>query len=129
MPNPLLRPDPAQVEHEARAKIFWGDAPEEVIKYLYVNGVSVENATIMVNSMFAERAATIRGIGLRKILIGIPLICVPLISYSFFARLMIFPAKLFALTVMVGLYGVWNLLKGSIMFCSPKSEPGDVADK
>jgi len=39
------------------------------------------------------------------------------------------PLKLFAVTVAVGLWGAWWFLKGMIMFCAPKSEPGDVADK
>jgi hypothetical protein len=30
---------------------------------------------------------------------------------------------------MVGLWGVWLLLNGIIMFLAPKSEPGDLADQ
>jgi hypothetical protein len=121
--------DRNQVEHEARAKIFWGDPPEEVTKFLMMQGVHVQEASQLVQEMFLERAATIRGIGMRKILMGIPLICIPIGAWFYFASIKILPVKIFALTVMAGLWGAWLLLKGCIMFFFPKSEPGDVADQ
>jgi hypothetical protein len=37
--------------------------------------------------------------------------------------------ELFVVTIMVGLWGTWKVLKGTIMFSAPKSEPGDVAEQ
>ena len=37
--------------------------------------------------------------------------------------------KLFAITIMIGLYGVWLLINGILMVAAPKSERGDVADQ
>jgi len=37
--------------------------------------------------------------------------------------------KIFAITVAVGLWGVWMLLNGIIMVLAPKSEKGDLADQ
>jgi len=135
-PSPPLIPmrnpyqiDPAQLEHEARAKIFWGDEPQEVIKYLRMQGITLEEAVMLVESMSQERAETIRGMGLRKILVGIALVCVPIIAWIVFNNAGVIPLKLFAITIMVGLYGAWLLLKGSMMFFAPKSEPGDVSSK
>src|ERR1051325_10816808 len=36
--------DPTQVAHEARAKIFWGDPPQEVLKFLCINNVPRQEA-------------------------------------------------------------------------------------
>jgi hypothetical protein len=38
------------------------------------------------------------------------------------------PIKLLAITVAIGIWGGWKFLSGLIMFLSPKSEKGDVAD-
>ncbi len=119
--------DAAQAQHEARAQIFWGDAPQEVVKFLMRQGIAVPEASALVDELFQERAATIRRNGIRKVVIGIPLICVPIAAWFIFASARFIPMKLFALTIMAGLYGAWMALKGTIMFFAPKSEPGDVS--
>lgn len=58
--------DPTQAQHEAKAKIFWGDPPEQVIGYLLMQGFSHEEASGLVHEMFRERAATVRANGLKK---------------------------------------------------------------
>jgi len=121
--------DPTQAQHEAKAKIFWGDPPEAVIGYLLMQGFSHEEASSLVREMFRERAATVRANGIRKILTGIGLIAVPIVALIIFLSIGVIPLKLFAVTVMVGLWGVWMLLNGIIMFLAPKSERGDLADQ
>jgi hypothetical protein len=121
--------DRAQAEHEARAKISWGDAPAGVIGYLRMQGFSQEEASSLVGTMFRERAATIRANGIRKSFIGIGLMCVPVVALLVFLSMGYMPIKLFAVTLMIGTYGAWTLLKGIIMFLAPKSEPGDVAEQ
>lgn len=114
---------------EAKAKISWGDTPDEVIKFMMMHGFTVDEARSQVNEMFNDRAATIRKTGFGKMVMSVPLMCVPLGALVVFHQIGVFSAKLFGLALMVGLYGVWLLIKGSIMFVSPKSESGDVADK
>jgi hypothetical protein len=121
--------DREKAETEARAKAFWGDSREDVLKFLMMNGINAAEATTLVEGIFQERAEEIRRIGLRKIFIGIALMAVPVVAWFVFMSLHFLPMKLFAVTVMVGLYGTYLLLKGTIMFVSPKSEPGDVGDK
>jgi hypothetical protein len=120
---------PEQAQIEGRAKIFWGDPPDEVKKFLMRNSVPVAEATALVNEWFAERASTIRKNGIKKFFTGIVLATVPVIFYFVaVAKAGDFaPMKLFAVTIMVGLYGGYMFVKGAIMFCAPKSEPGDVA--
>ena len=127
-----LRPgqiDPAQAQHEAKAKIFWGDPPEAVIGYLLMQGFSHEEASNLVREMFRERAATVRANGIRKILTGIGLMAVPIVALIIFLSIGVIPMKIFAITVAVGLWGVWMLLNGIIMVLAPKSEKGDLADQ
>jgi hypothetical protein len=54
---------------------------------------------------------------------------VPVVAFFYFLHIGVFPIKLFAMTVAVGLYGAWRFLKGMFMVLAPKSEAGDVADK
>src|SRR5580765_5383996 len=116
--------DREKAETEARAKCTWGDSREEVLKCLLMHGISAAEATELADEMFQERAAAIRGVGLRKIFIGIPLMIVPFAAWFFFLSMRVIPMKLFAITIMVGLYGIYSLMRGIIMFVSPNTEPG-----
>src|SRR4051812_41722253 len=126
-----IRPiDRHQVECEARAKTFWGDPREEVVKYLMIQGINATEATEMADEMFAERAQIIRGCGMKKIIIGIPLMILPVASWFFFViQFRFVPLKIWALTLMAGIYGMYCFFKGMIMFFSPGSEPGDCSEK
>jgi len=121
--------DRTQAEHEARAKISWGDAPTDVISDWRMQGFSQEEASSVGGTMFQQRAATSRANGIRKMVTGIGLMCVPVVAFLVFMTSGFFPIKLFAVTLMVGTYGGWLLLKGAFMFVAPKSEAGDVAEQ
>lgn len=118
----------AQAEKEARAKIMWGDSQKEVIQFLRTQGVPQDEAAALVNALFLERAANIRSTGMKKTVLGIVLICVPIASFATFKAVGYLPVKIFGLTVMVGAYGAWQVIKGVLMFLSPKSESGDAAE-
>ena len=120
--------DADQAEHEARAKILWGDSPKEVIAYLMVQGFSAQDATAMVQEMWAERTATIRANGIRKIAISSGMICIPIVSFLGFLSAGYIPIKPFAITVAVGLWGGWMVFKGIFMVAAPKMESGDVME-
>ncbi len=124
-----LQANRTQAEHEARAKIMWGDPPEEVVKYLRLQGLSAEEASELIQPLLIERAVTVRANGVRNIVIGSLMACVPVIAFIIFMSMKYIPMKLFALTVMVGLYGVYKLFNGIFMFVAPKSEPGDVGEQ
>ena len=130
------RPDPrlglvdrTQAEHEARAKALWGDSREQVISYLMIQGFSHQEASDLAQKLFQERTAAVRSNGIRKIITGAGLICVPIIALIIFLAIGVIPLKLFAVTIMVGLYGVWLVINGILMAVAPKSERGDVADQ
>ena len=121
--------DRTQAEHEARAKISWGDEPNEVVKFLMIQGFNYEEANATVNGLFAERAKAIRRNGVKKIFLGAGLVCVPVVMLIICLAVGYIPLKLFGAAVVVGLWGAWMVLKGIIMMVAPKSEPGDVAEQ
>lgn len=129
MPPPPRQVDRHRVETEARAKILWGDSREEVIAFMVVQGIDRGEATEFVDEVLNERVQAIRGAGLRKIFIGIPLIGLPFLAWFCFMAIHRIYVYALAFTIMAGLYGIWSLLTGLIMFISPKKESGDVADK
>ena len=118
-----------QAQAEARAKVSWGDSEEEVIKFLMVQRFTVSEARDLVAEMFKERMATVRATGVRKIFIGIGLMCVPVIALLLFLHLGVIPMKIMALFIMAGLYGLYLLINGIIAFIAPKMESGDVAEQ
>ena len=115
-----------QAEVEARAKISWGDSPEEVTKYLMLQGFSAVEARDLVQVMFKERLAAVRMNGIRKIMIGAGLICVSVIGFFVLGRVSI---KLMAIAIFGGLYGAWLGINGILMIAAPKLESGDVAEQ
>ena len=56
-------------------------------------------------------------------------ICVPIIAFFSFMSMGYMPIKIMGLTVMIGCYGLYLFINGIVMFLSPRSESGDVADK
>src|SRR5262245_14153166 len=94
-----------KLESEARAKIFWGDSPESVLEYVQSQGFTKEEAETTINAIVEERVQSLRSLGRRNILIGLPLVLVPVASYLVFMQLGVFSIKIFAVTVVVGLFG------------------------
>lgn len=120
---------PPRRNTKPRQRFFGATHPEAVIGYLLMQGFSHEEALDLVREMFLERAATVRANGVKKILTGIGLVAVPIVALIIFLIIGVTPLKIFAVTIMVGLWGLWMLLNGIIMFLAPKSERGDLADQ
>jgi hypothetical protein len=121
--------DRDQAEHEARAKMMWGDSEEQVVSYLMVQGWAHAEAADLVKQLFKERTSAVRAAGVRKMIIGFGLMWVPVIALVICHTIGFYPVKLLGMAVLAGLYGVWQLISGALMFIAPKSEKGDVADK
>jgi hypothetical protein len=119
--------DPSQVAHEARAKIFWGDPPQEVLKFLLINNVPRAEAMEIIRELAYERTVQMRKNGVAKIVTGIIMVSVPIAGWFMgFAEISI---KLFAFMVMLGLWGAYRLLKGIFMVVAPKAQSGDVSEQ
>ncbi|MDB6021497.1 MAG: Pyrrolo-quinoline quinone [Pedosphaera sp.] len=126
---PAKQIDIIQVTHEARAKMMWGDEKDAVLKFLMLQGLPYQEAANLSQALFAERAATVRSNGISKLVTGIGLMCVPVVTYLGFRAMGFLPIKLLGLAGAVGVWGAYRVLKGAIMIISPKSEPGDVSEQ
>ena len=82
----------------------------------------------MVQSLIAERAKTVRAEGFKKMIIGGALILLPIVFFLVSLASGRIYVRPLALTVMAGFYGLWQFVKGLLMFIAPKSESGDVFD-
>lgn len=118
--------DPEQVKTEARARILWGDAPEEVVKHLIIKGVDADHAAAVVQVMLKERTAAIRVKGLGKMGMGAALVAVPIATVIMFMQIGATSFTLLGIAGAIGLWGAWMMLKGVFMLLAPKSEAGDV---
>lgn len=120
--------DHIQAELEAKAKILWGEPPEEVIKFLMIRGFSYQEASDKVRVLFKERIAAIRANGIGKMLIGI------FVAFGSAALLLVLwkagmiSIWLFGSVAIGGVYGLWMILKGLLKVLAPKSERGDASE-
>ena len=104
------------------SSLAWGKAA-----WSHVSGV-VSPVAGAIAPILLERAQMVRKAGTSKIFSGIGMMLVPVIAFVVFISIGFFPIKIFGATVAVGIWGAWRTLSGTIMFLSPKSEKGDVAD-
>lgn len=127
--RPLLpgQPTRAQALHEARAKMLWGDSYDEVVKFLRMQGYSQAEATAAVAEMFQERLATIRANGVQKIVIGSILLSVPVALFLVLLGTNSISMRLLPIPILFGIWGIWLVVKGTLMLLAPKSEMGDAS--
>ena len=118
-----------QLQSEARAKIFWGESKENVAAYLQSQGLRDEEIRPLMDSILEERAASVRSSARKNILLGIGLILVPIITYVVLLQSPIFPIKVFAATVLVGLIGGWKLVQGILHLSNPNLQKSDLSEE
>jgi len=133
VPRRSSRPLPGQIGAqqaltEASAKISWGDAPQEVAKFLMLHGFSAADANAEAQKLYLERVAAIRGRGVIKLFAGIGCMLVPVIALATMLYSGVIYIKALAITIMVGLWGLWLTIKGIFMLAAPKSESGDIEE-
>ena len=118
-----------QAQHEARAKMLWGDKPLQVLAYLLSQGFTREDASELVKEFLAERTRIIRWKGIKYVAIGIVLFLVPAITLAvaFFDN-HIPNLRAVGVWVVIGLAGVSLLIKGIFILISPGSTSGDASD-
>jgi hypothetical protein len=117
-----------QADIEARAKILWGDSPEEVIKFLMIRGFSCQEASDKVHVLFKERLAEIRANGIVKILTGIFVAVGAATSFLFLVKIGFLSIWLLASAGIACVSGMWMILIGIFKVLTPKSEHGDASD-
>jgi hypothetical protein len=126
LPGQMDRP---QAEAEARAKILWGEPAPEVRAFLITKGMGRDEAAEIVDALLEERAAELRGVGLKKIIFGAGLMAVPVVALAIFLSLGYIYVRIFIGTLLLGAWGVWMFIGGWIIFLKPKSQTGDVTEQ
>src|SRR6516225_7467091 len=101
-----------QVESEARAKVIWGEDPDQALNFLRVNGFRDDEALAIVHDVLRERLAAVRGIGFRKIMIGLGLIAIPVVAWLMMMRAGVISIKLLGITGTAGVFGAWKVMQG-----------------
>ncbi len=97
--------------------------------FLMRQGIDRQEAQELVEPWYRERIRTIRRNGVTKIVVGTVMLCAPvafLIVSLMAGTLLLMP---FAVTIMIGVWGLCKIIKGIFMFFAPKSERGDVAEQ
>jgi hypothetical protein len=120
---------------EARARIIWGEAPSSVRAFLISSGVPDAVADAKIKEFNIDRNREIRGIGLRRILIGLALLGGSGITFYLFiegrhshgwhgSRY----GSGLAGAVLAGIYGFWKLVNGIFDLLVPRSEHDSIPD-
>ncbi len=116
----------AKAEQQARAKIMLGDSMEQVAAFLSVQGLGRDEAAVVARKFYQERVAIVRSNGIKKIIIGIVLACVPAAAYFFFRYAERIWVRLALVSYGVGILGLYLLVTGILSVVNPKSERGAV---
>ena len=124
-PNPILS--------EARAKIIWGESAASVRAFLTVNGVSAAEADAKVKQFVRERNADIRAIGLRRVLIGAPLVFASAWLTWFFLtdKQIVYQRTSFrglGFVMLMGVFGLWKLIGGLMFLLRPQADDESIPD-
>jgi hypothetical protein len=115
-----------QAAVEAKAKVLWGEGQDSVVKYLMMQSYSYQEAADLVGVLFKARLADLRKKGIGKIIQGIGMMFVPVIGY--FLNMMMISFIVMGIMAMVGVFGFYLLITGTVMVVAPKTETGDVAE-
>lgn len=115
-----------QAETEAKAKISWGEGADAVIKYLMMQSFTYEEASTLVNYLLKGRLVEVRKKGIRKVVLGLIMMCAPVVAALL--NMMMISFIVMAMFVGVGVWGFFKVVIGIFTICAPKMESGDLAE-
>lgn len=109
---------------EARARVTWGESSDQIRSFLAENGVSDEEAETCLASLFGERRVQIREDAVRSIGHGGLKLLTPVIAYVTFHSIGFFIPRVFGAAVLVGMWGLYQIIKGVLALIFPHVEAG-----
>jgi hypothetical protein len=119
-----------QAQHEARAKMLWGEPPLQVLAYLLTQGFSREDASELVQEFLRERIRTIRLKGIKYTCTGAALLFFPAVAALSYWLSGHFPrSRAVGFLGALGILGAWFLFKGIGLVIWPGSDSGDAAEE
>jgi uncharacterized protein YjeT (DUF2065 family) len=111
----------------ARAKIMWGHDRAEVRRYLEAQGIVGSIAEKLLTEFTEERLSEIRRTGRRKILVGVTLLILAAVYFSWWfafsdSGIGYRRGRGAGVVAFVGLYGLWKLIDGIFFVARPRDE-------
>ena len=106
--------------------MMWGESMQQVAAYLTVQGFSRVEAAELTKKLFHERPSIVRSNGIKKIIVGIVLMCVPVLAYFIFETTGRIWIKRALICYGIGIYGAYLLVCGIINIVVPNPEQGAI---
>ena len=114
---------------EARSRVRWGDPTSEIRAFLLEHEFTGREADDLLADLAAERRGEIRRKGIVKLVLGILLALVPVVTYFIMAGVGLIMMRLLALTGLAGLYGLWQALDGLLLLVRPSGHQGALSSE
>lgn len=119
---------------EARARIMWGDSPDDTRQWLLETGIDGRRSDEIIREFMDERCAEIRREGKSEIYVGVKLFFAA--TLIVLLRLTIFEKyfyeytidKIYGIAMMFFAYGLWKFLRGMNFFYRSPEIRGSVGD-
>ncbi|HYC70725.1 MAG TPA: hypothetical protein VEB66_05930 [Opitutaceae bacterium] len=120
---------PEALAVEARARIMWGEPPEKIRAFLASKNLGDKDVDALIEEVLAERAASIRSDGFKKLWLGGAAMAMPFAYYYITHAWLGFSShKLFAAVIVVGVLGLLKATTGLGMVVRPRAVRGDLAN-
>ena len=113
---------------EARASIIWGKPLSEVRDTLRSAGLSQAEVEFVLKTCTRERAAEIRRIGLRDLMVGGAVLILASLPFAAVHFGGVFHSRMVAGSVLLAVYGLWRAGKGIDKLMSGARMHGSVTD-
>ncbi|RYD85618.1 MAG: hypothetical protein EOP84_01930 [Verrucomicrobiaceae bacterium] len=125
-------------EHEARfydgilRRVLWGDEREEVMRSLEVNGVPLADANRIYQRAFSERISAIRGMYLKRTMLGLLLIAIGCgclwIVYYMTEGFTVWSTQAILIPAAPAAFGAWKFLSGLVGILTASGRTGPVSN-
>ena len=113
---------------EARARVIWGDRVSDVGEWMVEQGVDPQAVEEILAPCLRERAAEVRRIGVRDLMVGIPLVVLGVGAFVAVSRYHIRAGRLLGVPVLAVVYGVWRIVKGLDRVLGGAKSAGSIPD-
>ena len=108
---------------EARARIIWGESPAEVQHWLVTEeGLTEEQAEVIIADIRRERAAEVRRSGLRSARTGAGLLLGGIVGWAVIGLLPRIPAILLGGAICLTVYGLYKIVSGLLRALSGQAQ-------
>lgn len=98
--------------YEARARIMWGDKPDQVMEWLHENGVGEQISRDIIRTSLIERAKEVRSRGVSEAVVGLLIAAAGGAGIGGMYYIGFMQSRVFALCGLAIAFGAFRLLRG-----------------